>query len=188
MKTTRDAKSTRCAAFLRGINVGGHKPIKMDELKKAFESLGFGNVKTILASGNVVFDVRGSKGADAGRRIENKLKKVFGLEIGVVVRTMKELQRLEETGPFKGIEVTPQTRLFVTFLLEKPTSPLKTPYEPPGTHFKIMRITDTEVCSVLTVVPGIQTTVFMTVLEKEFGKKITTRNWNTVTRILKSAV
>ena len=45
-------------AFLRGINVGGHKPIKMEALAKAFASLGFQNVKTVLASGNVLFESR----------------------------------------------------------------------------------------------------------------------------------
>ena len=49
------------AAFLRGINVGGNNIIKMEELKKVFESMGFLNVKTILASGNVLFRVEGSK-------------------------------------------------------------------------------------------------------------------------------
>ncbi|MBI1730339.1 DUF1697 domain-containing protein [Candidatus Acetothermia bacterium] len=47
---------TRYAAFLRGINVGGKKIIKMAELREAVESLGFRNVRTILASGNLLFD------------------------------------------------------------------------------------------------------------------------------------
>ena len=53
MKTDRDDKQTAYAAFLRGINVGGHKPVKMDELKKAFESLGFKSVRTLLATNGV---------------------------------------------------------------------------------------------------------------------------------------
>ncbi|HYQ86023.1 MAG TPA: DUF1697 domain-containing protein, partial [Bacteroidota bacterium] len=44
------------AAFLRGINVGGHKPVRMSDLEKAFGQLGFRNVKTVLASGNVLFE------------------------------------------------------------------------------------------------------------------------------------
>jgi uncharacterized protein (DUF1697 family) len=47
---------TQYAAFLRGINVGGRKPVKMEDLRKAFAALGFQNVKTMLASGNVLFD------------------------------------------------------------------------------------------------------------------------------------
>src|SRR4029077_19756102 len=46
----------RYVAFLRGINVGGNRVLKMDDLRKAFESLGFKDVKTVLASGNVMFD------------------------------------------------------------------------------------------------------------------------------------
>ena len=48
--------SYQYVAFLRGINVGGHVLIKMADLKKAFEMMGFENVRTILASGNVVFE------------------------------------------------------------------------------------------------------------------------------------
>lgn len=49
-------------AFLRGINVGGHAVIRMSELQRAFEGLGFENVRTVLASGNVIFDPPGAIG------------------------------------------------------------------------------------------------------------------------------
>ncbi|MDE2590247.1 MAG: DUF1697 domain-containing protein [Patescibacteria group bacterium] len=172
-------------AFLRGINVGGHKPVQMEELKKAFESLGFENVKTFLASGNVLFETSQANERILAKKIEEKLKKTFGHKIDVLIHTIEELQRLDKLNPFKGITITPQTRLYVTFLSEKPKNNLKIPYESVNKNFKIIRATGSEVCSVLILQPNSQTIDLMDFLEKEFGRKITTRNWNTITRILK---
>jgi uncharacterized protein (DUF1697 family) len=119
-------------------------------------------------------------------QIEEKLRKTFGYEISVVLRTLREIQDLVDSDPFKDITVTPQTRLYVTFLSASPESSLTALYESAGEDFKIVRIAKSEVCSVLTLKPGSQTTDAMNILEKEFGKKITTRNWNTVTKLLKS--
>ena len=184
MKTNAKKKQIAYAAFLRGINVGGHKLVKMDALKKAFESLGFMNVKTLLASGNVVFQAPPMSASVLTKQLEEKLKKTFGFEISVLIRPMKELQRLDKAKPFAGIKVTPQTRLFVTFLSEKPARNLKTPYVAPGGNFKILRASNSEVCSVLTITNLRRGMQFMAFLDKELGRMITTRSWSTVTRIL----
>jgi uncharacterized protein (DUF1697 family) len=175
---------TKYVAFLRGINVGGNKPVKMDELKKAFAALGFKNVNTVLASGNVLFEAPGTRADSNTKKIEDKLKTALGHEVGVLLRTIEEIQNLADANPFKNIKVTPQTRLYVTFLSEKPKSSLKIPSESPEKDFRILRVSDTEVCTVLTLSPERQTTDLMNILEKEFGRKITTRNWNTIARIL----
>lgn len=175
---------TKCAAFLRGINVGGRKPVKMEDLKKAFAALGLRNIETVLASGNVLFDTEEPRADALVKNIEEKLKLVFGHEIGVLLRSVEELQDLAGHNPFKKIKVTPQTRLYVTFLSQKPKARLKIPHESSRKDFRILRVSDREVCSVLTLSPSWGTTDLMAVLEKEFGKKITTRNWNTITRML----
>ncbi len=178
---------SKYVAFLRGINVGGHKTIKMDELKKAFEALGFASVKTLLASGNVLFAATAASESTLAKKIEKKLATAFGHEIGVLIRKIEGLQRLADADPFAGIKVTPQTRLYVTFLAEKNKSGLKIPYESPDKSFKIIRVTGSEVCSVLTLTPNSRTVDLMSVLEKEFGRKVTTRNWNTIEKILKAS-
>lgn len=175
----------RQVAFLRGINVGGHKPVQMVALKKIFESLGFENVQTFLASGNVLFEAQPASKSILTKKIEEKLRNMLGHEIDVLIRTIAELRQLDKMNPFKGITITPQTRLYVTFLSKKPNSNLKFSYESVNKNFKIVCITRSEVCSVLVLKPNSQTTDLMSILEKEFGRKITTRNWNTVTRILK---
>ena len=179
---------TKYAAFLRGINVGGNKPVPMERLKKAFESLGFRNVRTLLASGNVLFEAPSPNAPPLVKKIERKLKRTFGHEIGTIIRPVGELQDLADSNPFKGIKVTPRTRLFVTFLSEEPKTSLKIPYESPDKSFRILRLTNGEVCSVLTLGPQWAKNLRqMNILEKEFGKKITTRNWNTVARVLKAS-
>ncbi len=161
-------------AFLRGINVGGKNLIAMSDLKKAFEELGFRDVTTLLASGNVLFKATNAK--DLRTKIEKKLKTLAGKDINVLLRTIDDLKALGD--PFKGIKVTPETRLYVTFLTEKPKGKVRD--APPA--FRIVKKTDTEVCSVLTLGTEGRTVDLMATLEKDLGKSITTRNWNTVVK------
>ena len=174
---------TRYAAFLRGINVGGHKKIKMADLRRAFVSWGFTDVKSVLASGNVAFSSDETRRDALSGYIEAKIEQTFGFEVGVAVRTMASIKDLVSTNPFRDIVVTPQTRLYVTFL--SPDSPrgLEAPYESPNLDFRILDVSAQEVCSVLTVGAGGRTTKSMEILDKEFGKRITTRNWNTILKL-----
>jgi len=173
----------RYVAFLRGINVGG-RTIKMEDLKNVFEDLGFSNVKTILASGNVIFESDSQGKNELTNLVQEKLKDRFGHVIDIIIQTMPEIQQLVEADPFAGIHVTPGTRLFVTFISEtseKPKGTLKIPYSTEGDDLKILSIIDNAVCSVLS--PTQKTPDLMNMLEKEYGKKVTTRNWNTVMRV-----
>ena len=172
------------AAFLRGINAGGHKTVPMKELKKAFESLGHQNVKTLLASGNVLFDAPETTIVELTQKISAYLEKTFGFEIGVLVHTRAEIQKLTDSAPFKKIRVTPQTRLYVTFISGKPKGALKIPYESPGKEIRILQASNSAVLSVVTLSPGVGTIDLMGILEKEFGKNITTRNWNTIEKMV----
>src|SRR6266496_3599580 len=175
---------TKFVAFLRGINVGGNKLIKMEDLKKCFASAGFKNVKTILASGNVLFESANADENALAKKIADKLKAELGHDVGIQIRSIDEIQKLADRAPFKKIKVTPETRLYITFLPEKPKSKLKIPYASPEKDFRILEVTNREVCTAITISPGRATTEMMGILEKEFGKNITTRNWNTVGKIL----
>ena len=159
----------------------------MEKLRQAFAALGFQNVKTLLASGNVLFESSTDNSSAHVARIEQKLKTAFGHEVGVVLRPVSDLQKLAKANPFKNIKITPQTRLYVTFLREKANSRLKIPYVSPEGDFTILSASDKEVCTVLTLSPQRQTTDLMALVDKEFGRKVTTRNWNTIIRILGKA-
>lgn len=92
----------RYIAFLRGINVGGHK-VKMDELRRLFESLDLDEVATFIASGNVVFESDdGAKGLEA--RIEEHLSEALGYDVPTFLRTDAEVARIAEHEPFPDLE------------------------------------------------------------------------------------
>ena len=80
----------RYIAFLRAINVGGHN-IKMDHLRQFFESLGFSNVETIIASGNVILDAKAGNVKALEKKIKNKLQEALGYEVATFIRTDIEL-------------------------------------------------------------------------------------------------
>jgi uncharacterized protein (DUF1697 family) len=172
---------------MRGINVGGHKPVPMEKLKKALEALHFTNVRTILVSGNVLFQAPRGKTEMLERKIRAQLKKAFGSEIGVHVRTIDELVRARDSDPFKGFTSGPDVRFYVTFLSGKSRRTLTIPYEAPGGRFRIFKKTPREAFSVLTLSPESRTVDLMKVLEQKFGKEVTTRNYNTIIRVLSRA-
>ncbi|RIV87774.1 DUF1697 domain-containing protein [Aurantiacibacter zhengii] len=107
----------RRVALLGSINVGGNR-VKMADLRSAFERAGFTDVRTITASGNVLFDHDGS--SDAGARIETLLTNDFGIESFAVVRTYEELARALDENPFAG---SGEDKLVHTIFLEsQPTT------------------------------------------------------------------
>ena len=176
----------RYVAFLRGINMIGHRPVKMDTVQKVFEQMDHQHVKTLGASGNVLFETSEVDQIALSKEIEEKLETAFGYSIRVVVRTLPEIQTLVESDPFKSIPVTPYTKLLITFLSARPKNQVEVPYTSPENDFKIVRVLPNEICSVALLSPTRQRTGLLSFLEKEFGRDITTRNWSTIIRIVKS--
>jgi uncharacterized protein (DUF1697 family) len=160
----------------------------MDALGKAFAAMGFKNVRTLIASGNVLFEAPSGNREKLVKKIDATLTKTLGHDIRTIVRTAEELRALAAAEPFRGIRVTPRTRLFVTFLSEKPSTSLKIPYVSPDKSYRILSRSDGELCSVLVVGPQWARNLRqMNILEKEFGKGVTTRSWNTILRILRAS-
>ena len=168
--------------FLRGINVGGNKKVPMADLKKLLLSLGFQNVKTYLASGNASFDAQTKPTA---AEIERQIEKTFGFPVDTIIRTLPELQKIRQSDPFASINVTNEIRRYVTFLADKTASSLSIPYTSPDKSFQMLSVTKSEIFSVLDLAIA-NTPEAMNILEKSYGKKITTRNWNTILKIIDS--
>lgn len=106
----------RHVAFLRGINVGGHR-VKMDDLRASFEALGFRDVSTFIASGNVVFDGGRAAASTLERRIERHLERELGYGVPTFLRTFTELSAIAEVPPFEPEEIAhPAWSLHVMFL------------------------------------------------------------------------
>src|SRR5690348_10834229 len=146
-------QSNSYVAFIRGINVGGNTIIKMDELAKRFGKLGFKNVKTILASGNVVFSSDEQSTDKIAQTIAADIEKKIGRKISVIVRTIDEIKKLDESNPFKGVKLTATTKTFITFIpdykksmnSDKPTS---------HDNYTILKIVDVMIVSYLHEKPG----------------------------------
>jgi len=185
-KNSKGDKWVRYVDLLRGIDPASHKQVRMEDLRKLLESMGFKNVRTILNSGNVVFDAQEASKSTLVKQIEEALTKAFGYEIPVILRAVREIQEMVDSNPFEKVKVTPDTRLYVTFLSEKPRSSIRIPYESPERDLKILTIQDGAVFHVVTLETGRGTTGAMAALEKLFGKRVTTRNWNTVIKMLKN--
>ena len=113
---------TRYAAFLRGVNLG-KRTVKSAELKHAFEQLGFTDVKTLLASGNVLFDARPAKSLQ--QKIELGLEAAFGFRIGVVLRSRDELEAMVASDPFDGLTESIASKLHVMLFAEPLPAGLK---------------------------------------------------------------
>jgi len=90
---------TRYAAFLRGVNVGGVS-LKMTDVASALRDAGFDNVRTILASGNVVLDARGSA-ASVRKKAESALRETFGYDAWVLVYELDTVAAIADGYPFE---------------------------------------------------------------------------------------
>jgi len=171
---------TEYVAFLRGINVGGHGAVTMEDLKKAFEACGFKEVKTIATSGNVAFSATMSEAAVV-KKAEAELKKRLGRDTPVHVRSRDELRKMVEDDPYKGLPIPNDAKRVITFLDASAKTTLKLPHHQDGAS--ILRIKDGVAYSFYVRTP--KGAVFMKVLEQAFGKGITTRTWDMINRLLK---
>ena len=109
---------SRYVAFLRAINLGAKRRVAMADLREVFESLGYDEVSTYIASGNVLFAATG-KAADLERAIEPALAERFGFEIPTIVRTPAQIRKAVELEPFT--DLADGDTWSITFLRTAPT-------------------------------------------------------------------
>ncbi len=152
---------TQYVALLRGI-MPTNPNMKGEKLKGVFESLGFKDVATVIASGNVVFSSPSKDPAALEAKIEKALPAQLGFKSTTIVRSKEELERLVAKGPFKGVKDEKPNYLVVTFFKDRKP----------------------ELCTVIDLGKG-KTPDFMRDIEKRHGKEITIRTWKTVGRIVK---
>jgi len=166
----------RYAAFLRGVSPMN---AKMPELKAAFEAAGFTDVKTLLSSGNVVFTAPRSTEPSLERRAEEAMRKRLRHDFLTVVRSIDDLRELLASDPYARFRIPADAKRVVTFLRDEPPADLALPIELDGA-----RILDVRGRHAFTVyVRNPKGPVFMTLIEKTFGKDATTRTWDTVAKV-----
>jgi uncharacterized protein (DUF1697 family) len=155
---------------------------KMPELKRAFESAGFTNVKTVLSSGNVVFDSRSKSDASIAKQAEQAMSQELDRTFLTIVRSVSALSELIEEDPYAEFSVSAKAKRIVTFLREPLTAKLKLPIEVDGAS--ILAVRGLDVLSAY--IPRENDPAFMRLLEKTFGKDITTRTLDTVRKCAKA--
>lgn len=171
-------------AWLRAINVGGNRMVKMDDLKKIFARLKFDNVRTLINSGNVVFG--GPKQPEAALRtlIETTLEKKLGFDVTTLVRTSEELKALVAFDPFKDVQADENTRLYVTFLATEPTAAQWKALQAIANPDQQFTKRDRELFTVYRVAAAKKEPFSNALMEKILGTRATTRGWPTVVKTL----
>jgi uncharacterized protein (DUF1697 family) len=155
----------------------------MTDVKRAFESLSFENVKTYAQSGNVIFDCTGWETARIVLWVEEKLRETFGFSTKVLIRTHQELQTIIERNPLIGSVGVRPDKLYVTFLLDRPDETVASNLDVKPGHGEKFVIVCTEVY--LYCPNGYaRTTLNNAMFETKLNTVATTRNWKTINKLL----
>ncbi len=170
---------TRHVAFLRGVNLG-RRQTKSADLVKVFEGLGYSGVKTLIASGNVLFDTDSPRGLQAA--IEGALGKQFGFDIGVVLRSIDELRAMIAADPFGKVDAAADVARHV-LMFAQPLKPKPKLADVPG-DYEVARIDTRDIYFVVHKKPDgtyLGRSALGEVDKLLAGAGLSTmRNWNTI--------
>lgn len=166
-------------SLLRGINVSGQKQIKMADLKALYESLGFGQVRTYIQSGNVLFESANTDTQALVETIGQGIREQYHFDVPVLVRTAAEIEEVISSNPFLNDPAVAEDKLHVTLLDALPAPErlelLRTVHFPPD-DFAIR-----EQIIYLHCPDGYgRTKLTNTFFESKLKVSATTRNWRTM--------
>ena len=173
----------RHVALLRGINVGGNNLIKMAELRACFEALGFTEVATLIASGNVVFAASAASKAKLVTVIEKALDDAFGYASRVVIVSAGEMAEVVAQAP-PGFGKQPDKYRYDVLFVKEPATPaevLKETTTRPGVD--TAHVGDHAVYYRRLVARAAETHLAK-LIQRPIYKSLTIRNWNTTTKLL----
>ena len=173
--------------MLRGINVSGQKLIKMPELKLLYESLGFSGVVTYIQSGNVIFKTGWvAPGKDLSLKIESAIQAEFGFEVSVIIRSIDEMKKIVRINPFQDENGLVPDKIYVTFLENEPLAERIEKISPFNFLPDKYKILGKEIY--LSCSSGYGTTKLSnTFFENRLKTRATTRNWNTINKLIELA-
>lgn len=165
----------RFAAFLRGVSPMN---CRMPELARAFDAAGFSEVSTVLSSGNVVFGATGTPRAIA-RKAQAAMQEHLGRSFLTFVRPVAALEAMLQADPYQAFRLPAGAKRIVTFLEEPPAQAPVLPMRADGASLLLLQ--DLHLFSAY--VPGAKAAAFMVLIERTFGKDVTTRTWDTVRKV-----
>lgn len=173
-------------SILRGINLGGHKTIKMEALKKMLSQLGFAAIHTYIQSGNIVYQYKKTDTKKLDFLIKEQIETVFGFDVPVITITINEFKKIRNSNPFLKDKLKEESFLHVSFLADKPASEnlnkiIAVNYLPD--EFKII---DKAVYLFCPNGYG-KTKLSNTFFENKLKVNATTRNWKTTNELISMA-
>jgi len=169
-------------SMLRGINLGGHKMIRMAELKSLYEALDLVNVKTYVQSGNVVFDSPERDASKLASLIEAQIERSFGHAVSILIRSPNDFQRIVDTNPFLHGRNEDPAKLHVTFLYSSPSKSQLSNLGVPKGEADEFFVGNQEIFLFCPNGYG-RTKLPNNFFEKKLDTPATTRNWKTVTAL-----
>ena len=170
----------RYAVLIRGINVGGRQKLAMADLRAVLTGLGCTGARTLLQSGNAVFDDEGRTAGRLEEDIEAGLAELAGLSVRCLVRESSELDAVIAANPFG--HVTDGARLYALFLSAQPDPRLVTEHDPAGLDPGRVSLGDRVIYHWCPAGYS-QAPPVAAYTEKRLQVAVTARNWNTVTKL-----
>lgn len=170
-------------ALLRGINVSGHKMIKMDALKKALESIGFTNVVTYIQSGNVFVTTAEESPTKVGFLIKQEIFKSFGHDVPVIVIGKDDLQACLDRNLFLNEAEIDLKKLYVSFISSELPENMITQLNLNFIKPDEIQLDGKRIYLKYDISPA-KTKLDNKWIEKSMNVVSTTRNWNTVNKLL----
>jgi uncharacterized protein (DUF1697 family) len=173
-------------SMLRGVNVGGHNIVKMEALRKLYESLGFKNVQTLIQSGNVVFQAGQTNSSLLAKRIGDGIEASFGFRVSVLVRTVSEMRGVVARNPFRSRKGIDPRKLLVSFFPIAPTREICKQVLAINTAPEELLIGNCELYIYFPNGMG-RPKLSIPLIERTLKTAGTGRNWNTVLKLLAMA-
>jgi uncharacterized protein (DUF1697 family) len=171
-----------CIALLRAVNVAGHKPVAMADLRALLSRLGFTDVRSLLQSGNLVFRTAARPTGPLERLLEGEAEERLGLATDFFVRTAEEWKALIAGNPFRDQARRDPGHLLVQFLKDAPSAPGAAALQDAITGREIVKVKGRHVYAVYPDGVG-RSRLTNAVIEKQLGTRATGRNWNTVAKL-----
>jgi len=173
---------THQIALLRAVNVAGHNPVAMADLRDMIAGLGYSDVQSVLQSGNLVFTADGKAGAKLERLLEVEAKKRLALEADFFVRSAAEWEDIVAENPFHAEARRDPARLVAVFLKDAPGNGAVKALQASIVGREVVRATGRQAYIVYPDGQG-RSKLTNAVIEKHLGSRGTARNWNTVLRL-----
>jgi uncharacterized protein (DUF1697 family) len=171
---------TQCIALLRGINVGRAKRIDMAELRELIVRLGFSDVRTLLNSGNVIFQAAQPDAAGIAAAIEAAIETRFGFTVPVIVLTADELNIIVAENTMQQAASDP-SRFLVAFVANNATLAKARPL--PAQYWSPEAISLGSKAAYLWCIHGVIESKLVQSFSRVTGGATTTRNWATVLKL-----